>query len=463
MPLGLLPLALLIAAAPAPATGADGSHESPSSTTEEVSFTSDGLTLHGTVLVPADGDGVHPAAVLVAGSGSRTRDAYLAEARAMTASGVITLIYDKRSVGYSLTERSYAQLAEDAIAGLRLLQSRDDVDPSRAGLWGHSEGGWVVPLAASSNAEVDFVVIAGASAVPPAEVQAWSTCAHLVHSGFSERLCEPIGVNPTRLLVAAGMFPEAEYDPAPAFDDLDMPTLVLLAEHDQSTAPVSSEELFSRLLSEDVGSRVCVVPGADHEFRASSDGFSAAEAFAPGYLELAGEWVDALGTASFECPSAEPAQQSGSPTPLQSLAWYESIAAQAIVVCGVLAALLWYPITALVRRARGMRGRPVAAASARFVVSAGLVTVLGTVCLLGYLMATGATESIGPTVLGRPLVWLALQSLAVATIAVAVMTAASWWRRRREVGTGHAVRLGVVLAAAVLLLPWAAWWGLFTI
>jgi dienelactone hydrolase len=462
MPLGLLSLALLIAAAPAPASGADGSHGPPSSTTEEVSFTSDGLTLHGTVLVPADGDGVHPAAVLVAGSGARTRDAYLAEARALTASGVITLIYDKRSVGYSLTERSYAQLGEDAMAGLRLLLSRDDVDPSRAGLWGHSEGGWVVPLAAS-NAGVGFVVIVGASAVPPAEVQAWSTCAHLVHSGFPESLCEPIGVNPTRLLVSAGMFPEADYDPVPAFDRLHVPTLVLLAEHDQSTAPVSSGELFSSLLSEDVGSHVCVVPGADHEFRASSDGFSSAEAFAPGYLELAGVWVAALGTASFECPSAEPAQQSGSPTPLQSLAWYESIAAQVIVVCWVLAALLSYPITALVRRLRGRRGRPVAAASARFVVLAGVGTVLGTVCLLGYLMATGATEPIGPTVLGRPVVWLALQSLAVAAIAAAVTTAATWWRRRREVGTGHAVRLGAVLAAAVLLLPWVAWWGLLTI
>ena len=51
IPLWLLAVALLVAAGPAPAT-ADGSHEHPTSTTEEVSFTSDGLTLHGTVLVP---------------------------------------------------------------------------------------------------------------------------------------------------------------------------------------------------------------------------------------------------------------------------------------------------------------------------------------------------------------------------------------------------------------------------
>jgi hypothetical protein len=78
-------------------------------------------------------------------------------------------------------------------------------------------------------------------------------------------------------------------------------------------------------------------------------------------------------------------------------------------------------------------------------------------------MATGGTEPIGPSVLGRPVVWLALQSFAVAAIAAAVMIGATWWRRRREVGAGHALRLGAVLAAIVLLLPWAAWWGLFTI
>lgn len=443
------------------AASADEIPEDPAYTTEDVSFSNDGVTLSGTVLVPTGGDAVHPAVVLVAGSGARSRDEYLAEARALAISGVIALVYDKRTVGYSLTERSYELLGDDAIAGLRLLQARGDVDRARAGLWGHSEGGWVVPLAASTHSGIGFVVVAGASAIAPAEVQAWSTCGYLGHAGSPE-LCEPVGVNLTRLMVAAGMFPEADYDPMPAIERLRVPTLVLLAEHDQSTAPVSSGRLFGRELGDDVSSKVCVVPGADHEFRASSDGFTATPSFAPGYLELTGEWITGLGETPFDCPSTQRAQQSGDPEPLRPLGWYEAPPAQAVAICWMLAALLSYPISGLVRRVRGIRGRPVTATPARLLSGAGTAVVLGTLCLLGYLMASGATESVGAALLGRPLVWLLLQVLAVVALVATAWTAVIWRRRRGEVGTGEAIRLGLLLSAGAVLLPWAAWWGLLT-
>ena len=94
----------------------------------------------------------------------------------------------------------------------------------------------MVPLAATSHPDVGFVILAGASARPPAEVQTWSTCRYLVNSGFPERLCAPVGGNLTRLMVAAGLFPEAAFNPLPALAQLRVPTLVLLAEFDQSTA-----------------------------------------------------------------------------------------------------------------------------------------------------------------------------------------------------------------------------------
>jgi hypothetical protein len=54
--------------------------------------------------------------------------------------GVITLIYDKRTIGYSLLRRDYGLLAVDAAAAVALLATRRDVDPSRLGLWAQSEG-----------------------------------------------------------------------------------------------------------------------------------------------------------------------------------------------------------------------------------------------------------------------------------------------------------------------------------
>jgi len=279
-------------AAPSNAVASENFND-PAYTTEDVSFQNDGLTLHGTVLVPSTPDATpttsspsvetrHPAVVIVAGSGARVRSDYLAEASAFAASGVVTLIYDKRTVGYSLTERSYAQLGDDAIAALRLLQARPDVDPVRVGLWGHSEGGWVVPLAAASHPDVGFVILAGASARPPAEVQSWSTCRYLVNSGFPERLCAPVGDNLTRLMVAAGLFPEAAFDTLPALAKLRVPTLVLLAEFDQSTAPVTSGHLFAETLTGSPDASVCVVPEADHEFHASPNGFDTSERYANG-------------------------------------------------------------------------------------------------------------------------------------------------------------------------------------
>ena len=465
-------VALGIAAAPSNAVAAED-HGDSAYTTEDVSFENDGLTLHGTVLVPSAPEATatpalahetrHPAVVIVAGSGPRVRSDHLAEARAFAASGVVTLIYDKRTVGYSLTERSYEQLGDDAIAALRLLQARVDVDPTRAGLWGHSEGGWVVPTAAASHPDIGFVILAGASAHPPAEVQTWSTCRYLENSGFPERMCAPVGGNLTRLMIAGGMFPEAAFDPLPALAQLRVPTLVLLAEFDQSTAPVTSGRLFAETLTGSPDASVCVVPGADHEFRASPNGFDTDERYANGYLQLAPAWVGAMNGGSFGCPSDAAAQQVGAPAALSPLDWFESLAVHAVAGIVLLGAFLSYPISALVRRLRGSRRSSPIAWPARLVSAAGLVTVLGTVCLLGYLMATGATDPIGPVLLDRPAVWLLLQLLSLVVVGAAVWTAMTWWRTRKEVTVAARIRVGTVLAGAIVFVPWAMWWGLFTI
>ena len=461
----------VVAAAPSNAVATDDHGES-AYTTEDVSFENDGLTLHGTVLVPSTTDAApappppvrarHAAVVIVAGSGTRVRADYLAEARAFAASGVVTLIYDKRTIGYSLTQRSYEQLGDDAIAGLRLLQARPDVDPARAGLWGHSEGGWVVPSAAA-HTEVGFVILVGASAHPPAEVQTWSTCRYLENSGFPERLCAPVGGNLTRLMIAGGMFPEAAFDPLPALAQLRVPTLVLLAEFDQSTAPVTSGRLFAETLTASPDVSVCVVPGADHEFHASPNGFDADERYADGYLQLAPAWVGAMNGGSFRCPSDAAAQQVGAPAPLSPLAWFETLAVHAVAGIVLLGAFLSYPISALVRRVRGSRRSNPTAGPARLLSAAGLVTVLGTLCLLAYVMATGATDPIGPVLLDRPAVWLLLELFSLVVVGAAVWTAITWWRTRDRVTVTARIRVGIVLAGAIVFVPWAAWWGLFPV
>ena len=173
-------VALGIAAPPPNAVAAED-HGDSAYTTEDVSFENDGLTLHGTVLVPSTPDARrrrnvafaethHPAVVIVGGSGVGCVPSYLAEARAFAASGVVTLIYDKRTVGYSLTERSYEQLGEDAIAALRLCKpgpmwtrrAPDCGDTARAAGWCRRPRHRIP--------RCGFVILAGASAHPPADV-----------------------------------------------------------------------------------------------------------------------------------------------------------------------------------------------------------------------------------------------------------------------------------------------------
>lgn len=132
---------------------------------------------------------------------------------------------------------------------------------------------------------------------------------------------------------------------------------------------------------------------------------------------------------------------------------------QLAVLIVMLAAFLAYPVGALVRRLRGRRHAVPSAgrAAARFLAVLGPAAVLGGVGYLGYLSATG-TQAVGPVLGGRPVAWLIVQLLAVGAVIAAAATAAACWRNRRQMD--NRATLGLVLAGAVVFLPWAAYWGL---
>ncbi|QHC23396.1 alpha/beta hydrolase family protein [Streptomyces sp. GS7] len=89
------------------------------------------------------------------------------EAESYARRGVVTLVYNKRTVGYATFHHDYAQLGDDALAALRTLDRQPGVDPARSGLWGLSEGAWAVSLAAWKSQDVRFVVTIGAAGLPP--------------------------------------------------------------------------------------------------------------------------------------------------------------------------------------------------------------------------------------------------------------------------------------------------------
>ncbi len=142
---------------------------------EEVTFENKaaGITFHGTVTRP-EGRGPWPAAVLIAGAGAHDRDEtvglhkpFMVIADRLTRQGMAILRYDKRGVRGTrgdVMKATSVDLAKDAEAGFDYLRGRPDVDASRVGVIGHSEGGMLVFIITGSRPEVAFAVsLAGVS------------------------------------------------------------------------------------------------------------------------------------------------------------------------------------------------------------------------------------------------------------------------------------------------------------
>ena len=135
---------------------------------EEVSFTNDGIFFSGTLTIPKTGRNF-PAVVLVAGSGPHDRDEnvfghkpFLLLADALSRNGFVVLRYDERGVGATDGGNPYAPtepLATDAMAALRYLKTRPEVNAAQVGIMGHSEGGMIAIMNAAKHPdEVAYIV-----------------------------------------------------------------------------------------------------------------------------------------------------------------------------------------------------------------------------------------------------------------------------------------------------------------
>lgn len=132
------------------------------------------LELAGTLTMP-QGEGPFPAVVLITGSGPQNRDEeilghypYAVLADYLTRQGIAVLRYDDRGTAASTGDFGSAtmlDLAADAQAALRFLQSQPGVDTARTGLLGHSEGGNIAPYLAAQDHSINFIVLLAAPGV----------------------------------------------------------------------------------------------------------------------------------------------------------------------------------------------------------------------------------------------------------------------------------------------------------
>jgi len=313
-------------------------------TIEEIRFRHGDNLLAGGLYRPAR-PGRHPAVALVLGSGARDRaygGAGPALGRHFARSGFVCLAWDKPGVGRSsgdFNAQTFRDRAEESLAAVRFLRQRPDVRPDQVGLWGHSQGGMVAPLAASLSDQVAFVI----------EVSGWQGAAwrqdavrveaELRADGFSEadvkeatafarlRMDLIRGTGPYEELARAQekvkgkawfkavqfcdrtLFDAArrvvEHDTGPSWEQVRCPVLVIYGDKDTSSGP--PDELVATIRrglvkggNDDVTVRIFA--DADHSLCRSEAGgrkdavakapkIDVAPDFVPGYLDLMTAWL----------------------------------------------------------------------------------------------------------------------------------------------------------------------------
>ncbi|MER7670647.1 alpha/beta fold hydrolase [Kitasatospora sp. NPDC096128] len=459
----ILAAALLLATlTPGTSRAESPPHETPTGLgSQETTLHNAGPSLNATILSPLDGARRHPAIVLVQGAGPGARGQYRTEAEAMARAGFVVLSYDKRTVGYSQTQRSYRLLADDALAAVQTLRTSPGVDPDRVGLWGFSEGGWVAPLAAAQSPDVKFLVLVGASGVSPARAQAWYLTNKLRRTGVRGSMLGPIAQSGTRLMADAGLFPEADHDAAGALARLQQPVLALWGGQDHQEPPLESSRILQDALRQAGNNRSTIhfFPDAEHKLHTTTDGFDRGADLTPGYVPLMARWVADLPDVAPSADTGTPPRQDFASPELAPAPWYRTYGVQLALLLVLLTSFTTYPLVALLRRLRGRRTAPPAALSARLLSATGAVATLGFTL---YLLYVQATMDAGPVIAGRAVVWLTLQLLAGVTVAATIATAAQWWRSTSQATALLRIRLGLLVTGGLAFLPWAASWGLLT-
>lgn len=131
---------------------------------QSIEFRNGDVKLAGSLLLPKSEKPV-PAVIFVHGAGPQTRESYREVGEYFASQGVAALIYDKRGTGQSggvyESYAPYENLVNDALAGVGFLKQRSEIAPSQIGMWGLSQGAYIIAAAASRSEDIHFVVAVG--------------------------------------------------------------------------------------------------------------------------------------------------------------------------------------------------------------------------------------------------------------------------------------------------------------
>jgi uncharacterized protein len=281
-----------------------------------------GVRLAGTLWSPP---GAAVAGVLMhpgSGPSDRDNDVLFPPIREhLLGAGIAVCSFDKRGVGGSTgswLDAGIAEQADDLLAALAVFQS-ESPRGLPLGLFGHSQGGWVVVEAASRGVPVAFVITNSGPGVSPARQERYSLASKLNADRVPEALAaydavvavmreDPSLATGLRQLDAAGVryceLPGLEfvfeddaiwrlfaaivdYDPAAALSRITAPVLALFGADDKVTPPDESVAAFRAAVRPEL-LQVEVFPEGDHRLYHGEP-----PRFVDGYLDRISSFVRA--------------------------------------------------------------------------------------------------------------------------------------------------------------------------
>ncbi len=314
------------------------------------------ILLAGTLTMPEE-DGKYPAVVLISGSGQQNRDEelmghkpFLVISDYLTRQGIAVLRFDDRGTAASTGDFESAtsvDFATDVASAVQYLQSRPEIDKSKIGLIGHSEGGIVAPMVAGNSQDIDFIVllagtgirgdklllaqqelIGKASGMSPnqlgendliskktfeiilkdqsveetrSEIKNYmaqvfrNIPAENIPKGMSE---EDFVTAQVDQLTSPWMQYFIKYDPAPALEKVSCPVLALNGEKDLQVPPKENLEAIKAALEKGGNTSVTTMelPGLNHLFQEAETGLISEYAeleqtFSPKALEVVTNWI----------------------------------------------------------------------------------------------------------------------------------------------------------------------------
>ena len=305
---------------------------------EDVTFKSGTLTLAGRLYLPPDRSR-HTAVVFTHGSGPAGRDnaRYDEEATFLATRGIASFLYDKRGVGKSggnWQTATFDDLASDAIAAVRYLKTRHEINPAAIGLRGQSQSGWILPIAASRSRDVRFLVLLSPPGVTPYEQIVYDVRTDLEDAGFSSgdvdhgirilrsgldysRSGRGWSIHKSQMDSAAGqrwldiasgppdsadwlwkwLKPVIDFDVMPTMANLRVPVLVLLGEQDREVPSQIAGYRIDKMLRPGLGSLVRYFPAGDHDLRSvTAPKVNGRAPFVDGFLDTMADWIAARST-----------------------------------------------------------------------------------------------------------------------------------------------------------------------